>query len=605
MFWDENNIYLFISVTDDNIYSQNANYWENDVVQFYIDGGDEKNAEYDQNDLQFSYVVNSSEFTVWNFQYNTIRFFGEEEFANCQFVSKETDRGYNYEIRLAASDLEKIEVSLASGTELGWEIVVMDNDFGNMEGGLTWWNAADDNYENPSRWGTARLTDFTPYPNNINLAHTIDFPVKPKGSDYDPTDYRIIGFPGASRIVIGELCSGTQDEDWQIYWDNGEESDFFVEYDGSDDFRCQPGRAFWILKKGDFQIDQSKILPAPLNVNGQAEIELHPRWNLITNPFPIPVSWAQVKEINQITAEFRLWSYPGSWNNENQLLEPYAGYYVDNDSSVDIPSLRIPFYIENPYLNKSGFQDEYQWQVSLSLASGEITDKCCFLAVKEGAEPGKDRNEFCRPRSPGLTPEVYFYRPGWDKDYPSFASDVRPPFQEIIEEWNFRVQIPSRTKSSLSFPGTEEIPLELSVYLIDHSDAGYINLREQDVYDFTPSKEISTFSIVVGKEYLVNERLKNVIPKDFSLSQNFPNPFNPVTTIPFALPSRSRITIKIYNIMGQKVKTLIDGTMDAGRHQVSWDGKDDRGLKVASGLYIYRMRTAGGKNFSGKMVLLK
>ncbi len=89
-----------------------------------------------------------------------------------------------------------------------------------------------------------------------------------------------------------------------------------------------------------------------------------------------------------------------------------------------------------------------------------------------------------------------------------------------------------------------------------------------------------------------------------SLSQNYPNPFNPQTTIRFTLKDNAPVSLKIYNVSGQLVKTLVSGTRTAGEHTVRWDGRNDAGQAVSSGVYFYKLVT---KNFSQtrKMVLLK
>lgn len=94
------------------------------------------------------------------------------------------------------------------------------------------------------------------------------------------------------------------------------------------------------------------------------------------------------------------------------------------------------------------------------------------------------------------------------------------------------------------------------------------------------------------------------IPEVFNLSQNYPNPFNPQTIIRFTLPSDTRVKIEIFNILGQKVKTLLDQHLSAGAKEVSWDGKNSRGVEVGSGIYFYRIAT---KEFTDvrRMVLLK
>lgn len=97
---------------------------------------------------------------------------------------------------------------------------------------------------------------------------------------------------------------------------------------------------------------------------------------------------------------------------------------------------------------------------------------------------------------------------------------------------------------------------------------------------------------------------KLLLPDHFELAQNFPNPFNPTTEIQFSVPVQSLIRIKVYNIMGQLVSTLVQGNYEAGIHRIQWDGKSDQGIALGSGIYIYRME---GPKFvqAKKMLLLK
>jgi hypothetical protein len=95
------------------------------------------------------------------------------------------------------------------------------------------------------------------------------------------------------------------------------------------------------------------------------------------------------------------------------------------------------------------------------------------------------------------------------------------------------------------------------------------------------------------------------IPKEFSLSQNYPNPFNPSTSIKFGLPVSAPVTMEVYNVLGVKVRTLIhNDVMSAGIHQLEWNGKDDAGISVTSGVYLYRIN-AGTFQVTKKMMMLK
>ncbi len=87
---------------------------------------------------------------------------------------------------------------------------------------------------------------------------------------------------------------------------------------------------------------------------------------------------------------------------------------------------------------------------------------------------------------------------------------------------------------------------------------------------------------------------------------NFPNPFNPSTTISFSLTAKDakNTKLEIYNLKGQKVKTLVNEELSAGKHSVVWNGTDDSDKSVSSGIYFYKMR-AGSYTSTKKMILMK
>jgi hypothetical protein len=103
---------------------------------------------------------------------------------------------------------------------------------------------------------------------------------------------------------------------------------------------------------------------------------------------------------------------------------------------------------------------------------------------------------------------------------------------------------------------------------------------------------------------------QEVVPQTFSLMQNYPNPFNPTTTLSYALPKDARVTLKIYNVLGQEIATLRDAVENVGHHNVLWNGTNEFGSPVASGVYFYRIEarpTDGSQTFSSikKMMFLK
>lgn len=102
----------------------------------------------------------------------------------------------------------------------------------------------------------------------------------------------------------------------------------------------------------------------------------------------------------------------------------------------------------------------------------------------------------------------------------------------------------------------------------------------------------------------INDNTSAEIPAEFSLRQNYPNPFNPETTIIYGLPTSADVSLIIYNILGQEVKRLVSAKKPAGYYKIIWDGRNNFGIKVGSGMYVYRI-TAGDFVKTRKMMLIK
>jgi hypothetical protein len=117
--------------------------------------------------------------------------------------------------------------------------------------------------------------------------------------------------------------------------------------------------------------------------------------------------------------------------------------------------------------------------------------------------------------------------------------------------------------------------------------------------------EVSGFSQLNDNEKV---RLENTsvreIPTSFALQNNYPNPFNPTTTIKYQIPENAHVRLVVYNMLGQRVRTIVDQPQEAGYYSVQWDGRNDYGESVSSGIYVYRIK-AGSFITSKKMNLIK
>jgi len=112
-------------------------------------------------------------------------------------------------------------------------------------------------------------------------------------------------------------------------------------------------------------------------------------------------------------------------------------------------------------------------------------------------------------------------------------------------------------------------------------------------------------SDIQGQQIIVDYTPEeNIVPLKFTVSKNYPNPFNPTTKIDYALPTESDVVLSIYNIKGQLVKRIKQENQPAGYHQIVWQGRNDNNRRVASGVYFYRLK-AGKHQKIKKMLLLK
>jgi hypothetical protein len=131
----------------------------------------------------------------------------------------------------------------------------------------------------------------------------------------------------------------------------------------------------------------------------------------------------------------------------------------------------------------------------------------------------------------------------------------------------------------------------------------------QDDFEGNPEFHVSRVQFASKSREPISTGIEEIekpesLPADFSLSQNYPNPFNPETSIKFELPTGSKVELRIYNVMGELVRTLMNEKRDAGRYTVTWDGRDEHLIRVASGMYVYQI-IAGDFKTSRSMILTK
>lgn len=146
--------------------------------------------------------------------------------------------------------------------------------------------------------------------------------------------------------------------------------------------------------------------------------------------------------------------------------------------------------------------------------------------------------------------------------------------------------------------GTYQFEITEGTYSVTAVLAGYQDKTRTKVIS---SDQVNDLDFKMEPE--VNDVDDHVVTS-IILTSNYPNPFNPETTISYGLPNDSKVELMIYNVKGQLVKTLVNDVVPAGSHSVVWNGKDESGRSVASGIYFYRL-TTDKKTINKKMLMLK
>tara|TARA_B100000700_G_C14965304_1_gene818550 strand:- start:868 stop:1596 length:729 start_codon:yes stop_codon:yes gene_type:complete len=189
-----------------------------------------------------------------------------------------------------------------------------------------------------------------------------------------------------------------------------------------------------------------------------------------------------------------------------------------------------------------------------------------------------------------------------------YIRDIRS-IDELNGVWNLRLDGKNSNEViSLSLEKKGQTPGNIVFGLVDIAQRkAYFEILEKTISIIKNTDSSYDLKLIAGDQIYVDLMSKEIlsnIPEDFVLEQNYPNPFNPITNMNYALPQRSQIIISVYNVLGQEVKNLINEVKDYGYHSISWNGTDENGKEMASGVYFVRMISKGFIQ-SNKMLLLK
>ncbi|OQY27235.1 MAG: hypothetical protein B6244_11240 [Candidatus Cloacimonetes bacterium 4572_55] len=379
-------------------------------------------------------------------------------------------------------------------------------------------------------------------------------------------------------------------------------------------------------------------------------------WNLIGMPLALSDNSYSAVFPYAVTAPY---SYSSGEYSQSDYILPELGYWLKSDADTTVQMIGCPDYIYSLYLtigwnlisppvcnnnisvqniedpediigtvycftDSAGYESVstlYSGQGYWILASGDgdivldcanetsrsvpADQQIADMSLPElqlSSNAGDKRTLYLNPKNADVDESQFVLPPA--PMWPIFDvrvddQDVRSPGSSLFGENRNIIEIQS---------DDEHYPITIRLQTDGEDEETYQCVLHQ----YIGQALISTDTLSVGetleisdpaiKELIVDEIKR--IPNVFALDQNYPNPFNPSTTIQYQLPISGHTTLKIYNVTGQLVKTLVDRKEDAGYKSVPWSGLNDRDQTVSSGVYFYQLK-ADGETATARMVLLK
>ena len=437
-----------------------------------------------------------------------------------------------------------------------------------------------------------------------SMWHLVTIPGKLERYDAQYIFQTLSGFP--------ESRGGNVHQDsWRLLHYNPSDSSW-LNLPGDSKNVVVPGRGYW-FRQIPSEVPDVMSLPSGTTwpTDTLFAIELQPGWNLIGSPYFFPV-WMRTDRI-----EGTVTSYIGQnpdrdtdvGSNDWHILldscvtplEPWTGYAIRCENELD------PCYIYlDAHYDGCGIQPVApgsHWGVPITLfGSGTATDKVTIGYSVMGSD-GPDILD-CRPISFfGALPKLVLN----SDEHGAFIRDIRSG--SGVQVWQLDITPVSAGPLTLAWEAPQHLGDGIALVFRDIVAGCLIDMTGQSGYSIPSSAQLppGRFRIYLGTSQEVESESNSpgtTRPVSYHLYPNFPNPFNPSTSIAFDLPNPGPVKLEIFNIKGEQVRILVDGYQERGSHLVRWDGRNSSGDQVATGMYFSRL-VAGTYTSSVKMVLVK
>jgi len=399
-------------------------------------------------------------------------------------------------------------------------------------------------------------------------------------------------------LVIGDELGPQDDNTWRMF-----------AYDKtSNSYKANPvdftmGESYWLYQRVEDNLAVATPAGETGNMSGTS-LTIKSGWNFIGSPYPfsLPLTLDQVQFYGPIT-----YGLTGeNWSSEVTELDPWNGYAVYNRTTSDKTIILDPGSTGAGLAARSLAKEE-GWLMTLQVSTEEYQDRYNTIGALSSAHDDRDWHDNPEITAPGRSVSLFFMIP--DEEGRVVTSDVRA-LDGHLKAWDARIRAKD-VKGSMTLSWTIDQVLDMgqAVELVDLSTRRVVDMLSSDhlslgMVDTRYDRQVKIISGDPADVALAVDEILAAIPEELSIQGNYPNPFNPVTTIRFGLPEPRQVSLTVMNMLGQEVITLVNGWQDLGYHEVRWLGLDRSGVPVASGVYFSVLRD-GRQVRVEKMMLLK
>ena len=421
--------------------------------------------------------------------------------------------------------------------------------------------------------------------------------------------WRLVSFPG--ELENGTLTSKGLNTKHIFYSRDWENNEWFVPD------TLYLGEAYWFKHMYDKDIDFTPGAGVSLALE-EYDMELFPGWNFIGNPFfiSVPIALDQGDFYGPISYGM---DDKNGWSEVVSEMQPWGGYLIYNyTDTLQIVELKPTSLVEADSDTMFSLNQGRQisklpprvalnsWRLRISADSEHYFDHNNYIGRDFRSTEGLDQGDIYEPPmidghlAVGLSPES-------DGGY-YHTTDIRS-INETNGVWDLRVLAGKKDGPvDVQFHSVKEPPENIVIALVDlQNRTANRDIMETGIIISEKSTVGYDMKVVIGQSDFVENEIQRILdgmPTQYTLGYNYPNPFNANTRLDYSLPVRSHVSIRLYNMLGQEVAVLMNEEQPYGNRYVIWDGLNNQGNAVASGVYLAEFK-AGSFLATRKMILMK